>query len=358
MSRYHWAWTMFRTARAPGEFLGETVTAYRSLGFEDAEGVVREGFTGPRHQHGIYITTDRDRAAFYARFMGEYGHGVVFEVEMDASRTEVDPNDTIQEQNDALESGWGWAASQMEDRIRDAVGTDATESYGLADMIQDWLSGGDYAEQYHSVWQLIADNTDLDISAARQAVPSGRYGEFVLIDSRGMSGIDEDNPTLQMVYQKELPAERVKAAYLPTDILDAVGVKWEKYEGGTPKNGFGETVNIIPGGAVEDLIDEVEGQMKALGSEDDFDFDDELHDKLTNIRDHLYEAAQVEEGLYLNPIVFRKLNQKEKVKLSDFDYHGGYVRFNLPADKYKIIKILRAFGSISGLSTAASARKS
>ena len=357
MSRYHRAWTMFRTARAPGEFLGETVTAYRSLGFEDAEGVVREGFTGPHHRHGVYVTTDRDRAAFYARFMGEHGHGVMFEVEMDASRTDVDPNDTIQEQNEALESGWSWAASKMESSIRDAGGTDATKLYGLADLIQNWLSGGDYAEQYHSVWQLIADNTDLDIPAARQAVPPGRYGEFVLIDNRGVAGIHEDNPTLQMVYRKELPPERVKAAYLPTDMLDAVGVEWAKYKSGVPKDGFGETVNIIPG-TVGDLIDEVESQIEALGPEDDFDDDTEqLHDEMTDIRNHLYEAAQTEEGLYLNPAVFRKLNQKEKVELSDFDYRGGYVRFNLPADKYKVIKILRTFGSISGLSTAAS-RKS
>ena len=116
-------------------------------------------------------------------------------------------------------------------------------------------------------------------------------------------------------------------------------------------------MNIIPG-TVGDLIDEVESQIEALGPEDDFDDDTEqLHDEMTDIRNHLYEAAQTEEGLYLNPAVFRKLNQKEKVELSDFDYRGGYVRFNLPADKYKVIKILRTFGSISGLSTAAS-RKS
>jgi len=66
--------------------------------------------------------------------------------------------------------------------------------------------------------------------------------------------------------------------------------------------------------------------------------DRDVVEELTDLR---LELENEEAGM--SGHLYRKLNNEEPLVPEDFETHTGFVRFELPAQKYQIVKIIRAF---------------
>ena len=344
-----------REARALGEHLGDTVTAYRALGAEHMEKVIREGFTGEHHRSGVYYTANRERAMFYARFMPRGRWGVVFELEADTSRSTADMNDATPAQSDELMEEVRSAASDMADAVERNSGARLWDT-DAARQVEAWLGSLTVSEGYydgipdqHSVWQLLADETDMTVAEAREALPPGRYGEMTVLDGRGVAGIDagEIPEQAQAVSSAGVGPERLTAVWLPSGLLEAAG------EG-------------IPAGA-ETMADHAD----VIPCKLDAEYDTDLGDEIARQRDAARErcegdpppgvAEADEEAWYadqeavadaLDGIlnadhttmpghIYSMLDAGEEVAAADLDREERLVRYPLPGGRLAAVKAVR-----------------
>lgn len=352
-----------RAARALGEHLGETVPAFRAVGAERAESVIRSGFSGGGV---VYYTTDWGRACFYARFMSRSRWGAIFEVEADSSRSQLDVNDMTPEQTDEAFGGVSGAAYDMAAAVRSRM--DRRLPDGFDRELEHWLGGQLMSEGYYdapkhpSAWQLVAESGKMTLAEARAALPPGRYGDFVTIDSRGAAGVDADRlPGATQALTGNVPADRIAAAWLPTALLEAAG---DDPPAGAAREA--DQVDIIPAQfePEDELVAEIEKQVRRRVHR---------HKELAQELEQIDEAAAMSEdevARYLGGLdernsvmsghVYSKLRRGEEVTAEDLEREEAYFRYELPRDRMRAVKAVRkalASSAAAGMAVAAHAMK-
>lgn len=358
-----------RAARALGEHLGETVSAFRAVGAEEAESVIRSGFSA--RGGAVYYTTDWGRACFYARFAAKWASGMprsrwgaIFEVEADSSRSQLDVNDMTPEQTDEAFGGVSGAAYDMAAAVRSRTDRRLPDAFDRE--LEHWLGGQLVSEGYYdapkhpSAWQLIAESGKMTLAEARGALPPGRYGDFVTIDSRGAAGVDADRlPGATQALTGNVPADRIAAVWLPNALLEAAG--------DTPPAGAAreiDQVDIIPAQfePEDELVAEIEKQVRRRVRR---------HKELAQELEQIDEAAAMSEdevARYLGGLdernsvmsghVYSKLRRGEEVTAEDLEREEAYFRYELPRDRTRAVKAIRkamASSAAAGKAIAAAA---
>ncbi len=350
-----------KAARALGEHLGDTVTAYRALATEHAEKVMQEGFMGPHHAHGVYYTASPERAMFYSRFMASSKlQGVIFELEADTSRSTADVNDTTEWQSNELYEEVKSAAGDMVETVYKNTETRLWDS-DAARLLESWLGGLTVSEGYydspeqHSVWQLLADETkgtdsEMTISEAKDALPPGRYGGMTVLDSRGVAGIDagEMDGQAQAKSQEGIPADRLKAIWIPTAMLHSAGV-----DAPAGAETMEDYVDVIPAKFNMDydidFVSEIEKQRddaRETGPPPGLDKEAEevWHlgmEAVADEMDSILDRWRDEGDSTMPGHIYSKLITGERVTPEDLDREEGFVRYPLPQGRLLVTKILR-----------------
>lgn len=333
----NWLQKIARPQYAP---LGEEVYGYRGEDIIYAEGIIRSGFKGPMSggEGGFFYTTDLNRACLYASFNGSTG--TIFEFRVDSSRSMFDANDTTTEQ---FEEAVGKMQEAAWNIVKDVSHPDIT----VLDMeryIGSMLGGEDmgYNPVGHSgsVWAYISEQSrnDISINQAREMVPPGYYTDAIVLDERGMFGLTDDNPTIQSFHSQQIPPGNFTAIYLPTHVLDKFNIPWEKHPSGVPQNGFQDTVAMIPGsGMQEDVTFALEDYMESVSE------DDEVYEYLLDLQKEIKSFYEYQDdSITIDGHIFRKLQNRQTLTVDDFHKPPeGYVRFDLPAQKYKALLIIR-----------------
>lgn len=332
-----------KIARPAGSFLGNKIIAFRSIGLDRAEEALMNGFK--RNQ---FLTTTEERAVFYAHFKsgGSYP-GVIFECALDSSRSQADMNDSTTEQQtvayEAVQSA-SYEISDLLNRVNIDISAIDLEGFIGSQIGPD--IGGYYDQHFGSpsLWMFVAKESKINPSEVQNIVSPGRYGGWITLDNRGVFGIDADISSEQLQYASFITPENITAAYLHTSLVSSLGWPWETYPNGGPVNGMNDHVSIIPA-QIEDFILALENQFAICQNEDLCGYIEDLKSEILENTDY---DSQLSNPVLMPGAVFDKLVESgdqgqmtEQLTVEDFEAQAGFVRFELPAERVRILYAIR-----------------
>ncbi len=324
-----------KLARPAGSFLGNKIIAFRGIGLDRAENALMNGF-----KQNQFLTTSEERAVFYAHFKTGDAPGVIFECIIDSSKSHVDMNDTTTEQQTEAYDAVKGAAYEISDLLS-REGIDISE-YDLEYFIGSHVGsdiGGYYDQQfdYPSLWMFISEKTKINPSEVQNFVSPGTYGGWITLDNRGIFGIDADVSSQQLQYAGFVTSENIIAVYLHTSLLSSLGWQWETYPNGNPSKGINDNVSIIPA-QIEEFLSELEDQ--SLSCKDD-EVCGYIHDLISEIKENTSYDSQMSYPITMSGSVFNKICTEEPLTVEDFENQEGFIRFELPAERMRILYAIR-----------------
>jgi len=329
-----------KIARPADAFLGDKIIAFRSVDIDRSEDALLNGF-----KKNQFLTTDQERAMFYAHFTSWKYPGIIFECSIDSSRSYTDMNDaTTEQQQEAYETVTGVAYEISDLLSRQNI--DIPE-YELEHFIGNQMGSdiGGYYDNYSgtsSLWIFVSQKSDINPSEVQSIVPPGRYGGWITLDNRGVFGIDADVSSLQLQYSNFVTPQNIIAAYIHTSLLSLLGWNWKTYPNGSPENGMNDNVSIIPGN-LEGFLEEIERQSEICQDEEVCSY---MEDLLSEIEENTGYDSEMNSSIIIPGAVFAKLRSKEPLKVEDFESSEGFVRFELPAERMRVLYAIRKGKSI------------
>lgn len=322
LSREKWKYTFGRAEFDP---LGASYVAFRAIDLGRVEQVLQSGF--PSDQ---YFTTDPDRAVFYANFNSEAYPGAIFECKMDTSRGVEDINDSTDEQHNESYEEVRSAAYEIQSSLKaENINIGFND---IAHFIGQQVSEGIYDGNFPaSLWLFIAESAGITPFDAKNLVPTGYYGNLYL-DERGVFGIGDDVSSGQLVYSTPVPVRDIVAVYLHSSVVERMGWSYQK--------SLSDYVSLIPG-QMEDIKNAVDEQLSGLGEEYE---DTELYDYLVRLSREIEEKSyhgEYSDTLSLSGDIYRKLLRGDSITDIDLDTSGGFVRFEMPRNRIRILYVVR-----------------
>lgn len=326
---------LLKISRSQFDFLGEKVRAFRAVDLARAEGVLQQGF--PDNQ---FFTTDSDRALFYASFHGSDVPGVIFECEIDSSRTGMDMNDASSEHSNSVFEDMKSAAYKIYKVLSQSdieVDEREIEQYvGNAIGVEGYYD----SPQANSLWLLVSQLGNVDIKTVRDILTPGYYSDLVYIDNRGVPGVAGDMGQ-QMQYSYFVPPQNIKAVFLHTSLLGKMPI--ERSPGGHPKNGWADVVSVIPAKIIDfaEIIEEQINNLYNSGGFPDSELGEELNDLLKTLQEAISHGEAIGE-VTLSGDLYRKIENGRTLTEEDFSTPQEYfIRFELPANKMRVILFIR-----------------
>ncbi len=325
-----------KIARPQHGFLGEESIAFRTVDLSRAEEVLNIGF-----KDNQFFATSEERAVFYANFTSQECPGAIFECLIDSSRSHADMNDSTPEQQEEAYRGIQNAAGEIHEYLWNANirNIDGHEIERLIGQHAATEIGGYYdGNSEKSLWLFISENTELSPAEASGIVPPGGYGGFFTLDNRGVFGIDTDIPSEQLQHNYMVPPENIKAVYLHTSLLSDLGWGWETHPNGNIANGMSDYMSVIPA-QMQELSQEAEMQMSQAIP--DSDISGHLYDLLQDFEENMSDYEDSHGSVVMSGTVYRKLMANDTLSAEDFETPHGFVRFELPSNRMRVLYAIR-----------------
>lgn len=327
---------LYKIARPQHGFLGNASVAFRTVDLSRAESVLNTGF-----QNNQFFATSEDRAVFYANFTSEPCPGAIFECLIDASRSHADMNDSTPEQQQEAYQNIQSAASEVYEYLRNA-GIENIEVYEIEQLIGSQAAsdiGGYYdGPESSSLWLFVSERTGMSPSEIPNIVSPGTYGGFFTLDNRGVFGIGTDISSEQLQHSAVVPPENIQAVYLHTSLLSNLGWNWETSPNGNIADGMNDYVSVIPA-QMEELDEAIREQLSVAAQ--DSGLSGYLYDLLQDFEENMSGYEDQHGSTMMPGIVYRKLRSNDPLTEEDFSVQHGFVRFELPANRMRVLYAIR-----------------
>jgi hypothetical protein len=316
-----------KIARPQYGFLGREFSAFRAVDLKRALDVLNNGFAANE-----FFATDINRAVFYGHFTQEKYPNIIFQCLLDSSRSAIDTNDA--------DSSEGTGTSY--DNIQQATFEiyRLVKNYNIQESDIERFIGSQMGMGYDNVdapslWIYLNQLTNVPINEIKQSIPAGYYGSLIL-DNRGVFGVTDEIPEMQLQYSAPVPIENIEKVYIHSSILDAFRYNYPRYPNGNPI-GLPDEVSVIPA-QVREFAQQIEEQMRQTSDED---LIEELESLLSRLGESMGRYEDETNSASMDGTIYRKLYQGLPLRLDDFQTTGGFVEFMMPQQRMQIILIIK-----------------
>lgn len=318
-----------KIARPQYGFLGKEFTALRAVDLKRALNVLSNGFSANE-----FFATDTNRAVFYGHFTRDKYPNIIFQCQLDSSRSSVDTNDA---DNQSEETSYD-AIQQAAFEIHRLVKNYNIQESDIERFIGSQLGMGYDNVDAPSLWVYLNQLTNVPINEIKQSITPGYYGNYgtLVLDNRGVFGVTDDIPEMQLQYSAPVPLENIEKVYIHSSILDAFRYHYPRYPNGNPI-GLSDEVSVIPA-QVREFAQQIEEQIKQTNDED---LREELESLLSGLSESIGRYEDETNSAPMDGTIYRKLYRDLPLRIEDFQNVGGFVGFAMPQQRMQVILIIK-----------------